>query len=192
MPCKLCKNKVILDNYCEEHFSEYFEKKVISTIKRFKLIKKTQKIVVAASGGKDSTTVLYILKKYGYNITALAINEGIKNYRDISLDMLTKFCKQHKIKLKIVSFKKELNKSLDEMLAKTHDRPCTVCGIFRRNLLNKYSRDYDVIVTGHNLDDEAQAVIMNLVKNNTTALIRQGPISGTKKLLNYTKRVKPL
>ena len=190
MACKSCKQKAVFNNYCKEHFSEYFEKKVIETIKQFKLFKKTDKVMVAASGGKDSTTILYILKKYGYNITALAINEGIENYRDISVEMLKQFCSEHKIKLKIVSFKQELSKTLDEIIIKTQDRPCTVCGILRRYLLNKHSKKYAVLVTGHNLDDEAQAVVMNLVKNNVDALNRQGP--GTTDKKGFTRRVKPL
>ncbi len=192
MKCLLCSKKPVFNGYCRAHFTEYFEKKVLWTIRKYKLIKKKQRAAVAASGGKDSTTILYILKKYGYNVVALAINEGIDNYRDISLGLLANFCKSHGIKLKVVSFEQELKLSLDSMIKKIKERPCTLCGIFRRSLLNKFSEEYDVLVTGHNLDDEAQAVLMNLIKNNPESLLKQGPVSGIKKLKKYTKRVKPL
>ena len=88
--------------------------------------------------------------------------------------------------------KEKFKKSLDEILFKKSERPCTVCGIFRRYLLNLYAREYDVLVTGHNLDDEAQAVVMNLVKNNLLALQRAGPKTGVTTSKKFTERVKPL
>jgi len=192
MPCSICNKKSIYKNYCKEHFIDYFENKVKITIKKFKLLSKKDKIIVAASGGKDSLTILSILHKLGYNVSALAIDEGIKGYRDATLEKLDNFCKKNNIKLIIKSFKDEFSKSLDDILIKNNNRPCTVCGIFRRYLLNKYSRGYDIIATGHNLDDEAQAILMNLFKNNISALKRQGPVSGLVKSKKFTKRVKPL
>jgi len=53
------------------------EKKVGETIKKYNLVDKGEKIIVACSGGKDSTTVLYLLKKFGYNIEAMFVDLGI-------------------------------------------------------------------------------------------------------------------
>ena len=44
-------------------FTKQIEAKVKKTIKDFDLINKKEKILVACSGGKDSTAILYILKK---------------------------------------------------------------------------------------------------------------------------------
>jgi tRNA-5-methyluridine54 2-sulfurtransferase len=192
MKCKKCDEKATYKGLCKVHFTNYFEKKVKTTIERFNLIKKTEKVMVAASGGKDSMTVLHILNKLKYNVTALAIDEGIENYRDGTLALLKDYCEKNNIKLKVVSYKNWMGHTLDEIIKKTNDRPCSVCGTFRRYLLNQYSSEFDVLVTGHNQDDEAQAVLMNLTKNNIDALNRQGPISGKGNEQKFTKRVKPL
>ena len=69
-----------------------------------------------------------------------------------------------------------------------------VCGILRRFLINKHSKKLKLkaIATGHNLDDEAQAVLMNVYRNDTKLALRQGPISGQKRIKGLIRRVKPL
>jgi tRNA-5-methyluridine54 2-sulfurtransferase len=192
MKCIKCDEKSTYKDLCKFHFTKYFEKKVKTTIERFNLINKKEKVMVAASGGKDSMTVLHILNKLKYNVTALAIDEGIENYRNNTLALLRNYCEKNKIKLKVVSYKNWVGHTLDEIIKKTNDRPCSVCGTFRRYLLNQHSSEFDVLVTGHNQDDEAQAVLMNLTKNNIDALNRQGPMSGKGNEQKFTKRVKPL
>lgn len=174
---------------CRKHFIVYFEKKVSDTIKKFRLVDKKDRIVVACSGGKDSTTILYLLKKFYGTVTALAIDEGIAGYRDRTLVDLKKFCKQEGVDLKIYSFKDQFGRTLDAML-KQKNHPCSVCGTFRRYLLNKYAKGFDRIATGHNMDDEAQAILMNLMKGNTNLLWRSMPITPRKK--GFVQRIKPL
>ncbi|PLW80877.1 TIGR00269 family protein [Candidatus Woesearchaeota archaeon] len=194
MKCNLCEKKAVILNpsYCKEHFIDDFEKKVEETIKQFNLFNKNEKILVATSGGKDSLTVLHILKKLGYNVKGLLIDEGIKNYREYTIDDMNEFSKKYDIDFVIKSFEEEYSSTLDDITKKTTLNPCHICGIFRRQLLNKYSKEYDVIATGHNLDDEAQSILMNLLKSQTNLLSRLGPITGLKKDDKFTRRVKPL
>ncbi|HAB51479.1 MAG TPA: tRNA lysidine(34) synthetase TilS, partial [Ignavibacteriales bacterium] len=69
---------------------------------------------------------------------------------------------------------------MDEMLKILKVKPCTICGIFRRYLLNKKSKELKLtkLATGHNLDDEAQSIMMNQMKNNMNASARLGPKTG--------------
>ena len=157
------------------------------------------KVGVAASGGKDSTTVLYLFRKFGYEPVAITVDPGIGNYTKKNLETLKEFCKKNKIKLKVISFRNEFGHSLcyisSVLKEKGYDfSSCMICGILRRYLLNKYAKQMklDVLATGHNLDDEAQAFIMNVFRNDAKLAIRQGPITGVGESKQFVRRTKPL
>ncbi len=184
----MSKNKV-----SKEKFIEYAEYMIFKTIKDYKLIKKKDRIAVAASGGKDSLTALYNVNKHFKNVDALLIDEGIYGYREFSRQDLVNFCKEHKIRLVIKSFKEEFGNTLDSVLKKNKElNPCTFCGIIRRFMINKYSKNYDVVVLGHNLDDEVQSIMMNILRGNLEISSRLGPVTGLERSEKFTRRVKPL
>ncbi|MAG91057.1 TIGR00269 family protein, partial [Candidatus Woesearchaeota archaeon] len=160
---------------------------------------KEEHLGIALSGGKDSLTVLNLLNNLSkqnpkIKISAIAIDEGIHDYRDKTLKTAKEFCDQISIKLNIYSYKKEFGLTLDEMLKILNVKPCTICGIFRRYLLNKKSRElkFTKIATGHNLDDECQSIMMNQMKNNIGASARLGPKVGIVKDEKFIQRIKPL
>jgi len=191
MSCSECDSKSVFlfPELCKEHFIAYFEDKVFDTITKFGLLKKGESVVVACSGGKDSTAILYLLQKFHGKVVALAIDEGISGYREKTLVDLENFCKANKIELRTYSFEREVGKTLDSMLKqKTH--PCTVCGTFRRYLLNKHAKRFDKLATGHNMDDESQAVLMNLMKGNADLIWNSTPI--TSEVKGFVQKIKPL
>lgn len=190
MQCTRCDRKAVFSDpaLCQEHFVADVEAIVAKTIEEYALCTKDDRICVAASGGKDSAAVLVILKKLGYAIEALAVDEGIAGYRDKSLEDLRKLCTEYDIPLKVVSFEEEVGKPLDVLAQGQH--PCSVCGVFRRYLLNKYAQGYDLIATGHNLDDEAQSVLMNIIKANQAMFYRSHV--RTPKADGFVPRIKPL
>ncbi len=202
MSCKICeKNPVIkLPNsniyQCRKCFNRYFEKKVRKTIRIYKLIDKKDVIGVAASGGKDSMSTLYILNKIlkpqNIKVMALAIDEGIEGYRNLTF--LKNFCKENKIDLHTFSYKKEFGQTLDKMLKITNEKPCSICGVFRRYLLNTKAKQLGItkLATGHNLDDEAQTILMNQFRRNIAASARLGPITGVIEDKRFIRRIKPL
>ena len=199
-----CNEKPVIEllageRLCKHHFTDYFESKVLKTIRQFELIGKEENLGIALSGGKDSLTVLNILSKLSQQnpkirLNAIAINEGIHGYRDKTLEKAKEFCNENNIKLNIFSYKEEFGLTLDEMLKILDVKPCTICGIFRRYLLNKKSRELKLtkLATGHNLDDECQSILMNQLKNNIQASARLGPKVGLMQDDKFVQRVKPL
>lgn len=183
-------------------FVNRFEKKVEETIKKHRLFTKKDKVIVACSGGKDSTAVLYILKKLGYSIQAITVDVLIGNYTKKNLENLKMFCRENKVELHIISFRNEFGSSMcyiRQALASkgTNLRSCTICGILRRYLINKAARklNADYVATGHNLDDEAQSIIMNLLRNNLEVGARLGPKTGIERKerkKSFVQRTKPL
>src|SRR3989344_737542 len=204
MVCKKCAIKpvIILPNsnvkLCSSCFTKYFEKKVYKTIRQYKLIDKKDRIAVALSGGKDSLSLLYVLNKLATTqkdlaLIAILIDEGIHGYRELTIKDAKAFCRKYKIDLKIYSYQQEFGYSLDKLLKKINLNACTTCGVLRRYLLNKYARNLKVtkLATAHNLDDEAQAILMNLFRNNVEISARLGPLTGIVKDDRFIPRIKP-
>jgi len=183
----------------DSKFLQYIEKKVNDTIRKYKLFSREDKLAVAVSGGKDSTVCLYILKKLGYDVEAITIDAVIGKYTDENKKNIKKVCKDNDVKLHILSFREEFGMGLcyiqSLLKGKGHKySSCMICGILKRYLLNKYSKKmkFDCLATGHNLDDEAQAFLMNILRNDVKLAVRQGPVSGIKQSKSFVKRIKPL
>ncbi len=205
MVCKHCLSKPVIyfpinnTQLCKSCFFRYLESKVKKTISKYKLIEPKDHIVVAISGGKDSLTTLSFINKIAnkqrtIKITAVLIDEGISNYRSKTIVDAKKFCKKNKITLKVYSFKKEFGFTLDQMIIKLKMKPCTICGVLRRYLLNTKSQllNANKLATGHNLEDESQSVIMNQFRNNVEISARMGPITGVIINKKFIRRIKPL
>ncbi len=201
MKCSICKEKAVIElNYlkkafCKEHFIDSFEERVKKHVEKNKLVDKNDKIVVGVSGGKDSLTMLYLLNKwYPGQVSALTVDEGIKNYREHTIKIVEKFVKEWGINYKKLSFKEGIGFSLDEICKKLEGIPCSYCGVFRRYLLNKGAREMKAtkIAIGHNLDDEAQSIMMNLFQHGLQRFVRMGPLSGVVDNEKFIRRIKPL
>ncbi|MBN1157675.1 adenine nucleotide alpha hydrolase family protein [Candidatus Woesearchaeota archaeon] len=174
------------------------EKQVKDTIKKYHLIGKNDKVFVACSGGKDSTTALYLLKKLGYRPEALTINLEIGEWSKRNLENIKEFCEKEKIPLHVVEMKNEFGfsmcyiRSLIQKRAKLKN--CTICGTIKRWLMNKKARELGAtkLVTGHNLDDEAETTLMNFFKNNANGFTTMGPKTGIIDDSKFVQRIKPL
>jgi len=191
--CKQCQEKPVYEltnkrKFCKNCFCIYFEKKVFAAIRKYGMISENDRIAVACSGGKDSTVALHILnrlaKKRKQEIIALAVEEGMNGYRKRLFLPLKQYCKKNKIHLKIISFKEEYGFKLKSILKKIKELKltnCYVCSILKRWLMNKKARELGItkIATGHSLDDEAETIILNIMKGNPLLLAKLGPVSGT-------------
>jgi uncharacterized protein (TIGR00269 family) len=70
--------------------------------------------------------------------------------------------------------------------------PCSACGLSKRRLFDQAARDggYDVVVTGHNLDDEAAVLFGNTLRWDIDYLARQLPVLPAQH--GFPKKAKPL
>jgi len=187
--CSKCKKPAITfiryngTHLCKNHFIEYFERRVKKDIKKQGKTIKGIKIGVALSGGKDSTVVLHLIhdifsKRSNTEIFAITVDEGIKGYRPESIKIAYENCKKLGIKHYILSFKDTIGITLDDIAKKDDElAECSYCGVFRRLCLNTKARNLgiDKLVTGHNLDDMSQSILMNFVNSDMQKLARLGP-----------------
>jgi len=188
--------------FCEKHFTQFFENRFKKTIRKYKLFKYKEKILVALSGGKDSTLLLHLLKKNyskSNEIKALIIDEGVSGYRNKAIKIAEENCKTMKVPYKIISFKKEFGITNDKLMPIIMENPklggtCSFCGTLRRNIMNKYAKKLgaDKLATGHNLDDEVQSFIMNVFNNDFERMKRMSATAGIIDYEGFVKRIKPL
>lgn len=182
---------------CGSCLTKIVDKRVSRNIRRNKLLDKEDRIAVAVSGGKDSTLSLYKIAEYrdkipGLETIAISIDEGIKGYRDKALAIVKKNVKKLKIEHKIYSLKKEFGITIDQIKTNGPYSTCTYCGILRRRLLNKKARELgcNKLATGHNLDDESQSILMNIIRGDLKTMARLGPKSPKAK--DLVQRIKIL
>ncbi|MEM0142703.1 MAG: TIGR00269 family protein [Candidatus Parvarchaeum sp.] len=200
MECEICGSEAVISTnngtLCAEHFKQRFEDITLSTIKKFKLIEDGEKIAVANSGGKDSLSLLYILSKYfkdSNELVSITIDEGISGYRDKTIEIMKEYCKRYGVDYKIYSYKEFAGKTMDAITKIKEGIPCSTCGVLRRHLINYAASEElaDKVATAHNMDDEAENVIMNLVQNDIEKMVRLGAYSGIVKGKGFVPRIKP-
>lgn len=202
MKCQRCpKSAVIYQKYsnahlCKSHFIEDVERKIKRDIRKFKMIGRDDKIAVAVSGGKDSVVLLYILHKIfkdrpDLEIFAITIDEGIKGYRANTLSHAIKLTNELGIAHTVNSFEEEFGTTMDALVIKKEHAACTLCGVLRKNILNKAARELgaDKLAIGHNLDDESQTILMNYMRGDMDRLGRMLPGSIQPGMV---PRIKPL
>ncbi|MBB5252376.1 TIGR00269 family protein [Sulfurisphaera ohwakuensis] len=185
---------------CRQCFIEDIRKRVEKEAEIIGL-QKAKKILLAVSGGKDSFVLADTLASFIDHNKLIAYNivEGIHGYnRKEQVEQLKKFLTDLGIELIEDSFKDSVGYTLDEMVKSSMEKglnvsACTFCGGFRRKLINNAGRmvNADYVATGHNLDDEVQAIVINLIRGDLIRLIRFGdkPLKLSSK---FVLRVKPL
>ncbi|MCL5018451.1 MAG: TIGR00269 family protein [Candidatus Pacearchaeota archaeon] len=175
------------------------EQKFKQTLEKIKLNKK-DKILVALSGGKDSTVTAYLLKKFGYNIEGFHINLSMGEYSKKCLEAVEKLCNNLGINLHIYNIKNEMGGSMCYIrtaIQTSHGKGlknCAICGVIKKWIMNREARKLKVnkIATGHNLDDEAQTFLMNILKGSPQLSANSGAITRNVKDKKFITRIKPL
>jgi len=158
-------------------------------------------LLLGLSGGKDSWVLLDILARHHPTdkLVAVTIIEGIPGYnREGDAARIREKAREYGIDVIVTSIKEYTGRSLREIVDSAREKrlpisPCTYCGISRRRILNYYARMVGASkqVTAHNLDDEAQTALVNLLRGDWTGLVRQHPLAPPISKL-IVPRVKPL
>ncbi|CRK13555.1 hypothetical protein BN1708_010850 [Verticillium longisporum] len=185
---------------CKACFISVFEDEVHHTILSSKLFSRGDRVAIGASGGKDSTVLASVLKTlnerhdYGLDLILLSIDEGIKGYRDDSLETVKRNAIQYDMPLTVVGYDELYGWTMDQVVGTVGKKGnCTYCGVFRRQALDRGSKMLGIrhLVTGHNADDIAETILMNLLRGDLPRLSRSTSIM-TGDDSSDVKRSKPL
>lgn len=169
------------DALCRACFFDVFEREVHETIVSSRMFSRGETIAIGASGGKDSTVLAYVLNvlnkrhDYGVNFVLLSVDEGITGYRDDSLESVKRNQEEYGLPLKIVSYEELYGWTMDAIVREIgRKNNCTFCGVFRRQALDRGALlvGANKIVTGHNADDIAETVLMNILRGDIARLER--------------------
>jgi cytoplasmic tRNA 2-thiolation protein 1 len=181
---------------CRACFIQIFETEVHETITGTKLFFRGERVAIGASGGKDSTVLAAVLKTlnerydYGLDLCLLSIDEGIRGYRDDSLETVKRNAVQYEMPLEIVGYGELYGWTMDQVVAQVGKKGnCTYCGVFRRQALDRGAARLGIkhVVT----DDVAETVMMNLLRGDLPRLSR-GTSIVTDSDASDIKRSKPL
>ncbi|HYA33181.1 MAG TPA: TIGR00269 family protein [Candidatus Bathyarchaeia archaeon] len=193
MKCDKCSAPAVLFqrysglHLCKAHFFADVEKKIKKEVRKEQI---EGTLAVAFSGGKDSAVVLTVLHSLfahrGAEIIAITVDEGIAGYREKTLESAATLVAKLGVRWRVASFEEHFDVTIDRL----GQRQCTICGILRRSLLNRLAKmvGASTLATGHNLDDEAQTVLMNYLRGDIDRLLRlHHPVKE-----GLVRRVKPL
>ena len=218
MECDRCGSDAVMHaaysgaHLCEHHFCESVEKRVRRRIRRDDLVPRDaspdtpQTWVIGLSGGKDSVVLTHILHETfaddpRIELIGLTIHEGIDEYRDLSLEACTDLADDLDIRHEVVTYEDEFGIRMDDVVDDDPENmaACAYCGVFRRDVLSRYAEafDADLMLTGHNLDDEAQTALMNVLEGDVAQIAKHfdaslGPLSEREDQDEFVPRAKPL
>jgi uncharacterized protein (TIGR00269 family) len=198
MKCRVCRGPAAIDvprhnaAFCREHFLRHCEEQVRRTIESYEMFVPGARVLVAVSGGKDSLALWDILARLGYDADGLYLGLGIEGYSDASVNYARKYAEATGRTLTEVDLAREYGYDIPRAADVTHRAPCGACGLSKRHIFNAVAlaHGYDVVATGHNLDDEAAVLFGNVMRWDTEYLGRQRPVLPAAP--GFVRKVKPL
>ena len=213
MECDRCGRDAVMHaeysgaHHCAEHVLASVEKRVRRRIRSDGLVSRDatpddpDRWVIGLSGGKDSVVLTWILEDLfsrdrRIEIVALTIHEGIEGYRDESVDACIELAADLGIRHELVSYEEEFGIRMDDIV---DDDPVAYCGVLRRDLLETDAEELevDLLLTGHNIDDEAQTALMDVPEGNVEQMAERfhaslGPSGERIDRAGFVSRAKPL
>ena len=198
MKCTVCRGPAIIDlrrhnaNFCGDHFLKFCRDQVAKAISQHDMIAAGQRVLVAVSGGKDSLALSDLLVELGYDVEGMTIGLGIGDYSDASTAASVAFAESRGLPLRRIDLRGDYGYDIPTAAAVTRRVPCSSCGTSKRHLIDSAALDggFDVVATGHNLDDEAAVLLGNVLHWHTAYLGRQAPVLPGRD--GFPRKVKPL
>jgi uncharacterized protein (TIGR00269 family) len=183
---------------CKDHFLAWIPEQTQRFIEKYDMFSRDDRILVAVSGGKDSLALWDVLHRLGYKADGLYIGLGIdegERYSDQSRAKVETFAKGSGLNLIVYEIAVEEGATIPQaakFTARGRGKPCSVCGLSKRHTMNEVAQTggYDVLATGHNLDDEAAVLFGNTLNWDTGYLARQGPVLPSTQA-GFVRKVKP-
>ena len=202
---------------CGTHLVESVRKRIGKSLRKQLILPKNSikslgrpfRVLVAISGGKDSAILLYFMHsilgmRRDVELIAGVVDEGIDCYRSPSIDSAEKLCTMLDVQFERISYPDLSFPEMDNVvqllpkISENNDEadgmmPCSFCGVFRRQGLNSLANRIgaDVMALGHNLDDVAQSVLMNMQKGEVDRTARLAPHT-TQPIEGLAPRIVPL
>src|SRR5262245_1504113 len=184
MKCRRCKAPALIDvrrhnaAFCSDCFVRHCQEQVRRAIDAFDMIRPGDRVLMAVSGGKDSLGAWELLVDLGYETDGLYLGLGIGDYSDESGRYTRDFAAERGLKLTEIDIPAEYGFNIETAAATVRRPPCGACGLSKRHLFNATALDggYDVVATGHNLDDEAAVLFGNVMRWDAAYLGRQHPV----------------
>jgi uncharacterized protein (TIGR00269 family) len=198
MRCRRCKAPAVVEvrrhnaAFCRGCFVRHVHEQVNRAIAAYDMFGPEDRILVAVSGGKDSLALWDVLLGLGYLADGLYLGLGIGGYSERSREVVRAFARDRDATLLEVDLAQEYGFDVPTAGRKGSRSTCAVCGLSKRYVFNRAARDhgYDVIATGHNLDDEAATLLGNTLRWQTEYIARQFPALPAEEGL--ARKVKPL
>lgn len=198
MKCKRCGEPAIIEirrhraAFCADCFVHHCREQVRRTVDKHRMLAAGERVLVAVSGGKDSLALWDLLLDLGYDVDGVYLGLGIGDYSEASRGYAERFADARGAKLHVVDIPTDHGFAIPDAARATKRVPCSACGLSKRHLLNRAAIDggYDVLATGHNLDDEAAVLFGNVLQWNVDYLARQRPVLPATE--GFARRVKPL
>ena len=198
MKCTVCREPAVIDlrrhnsNFCAPHFLKFCRDQTQKAIDEFEMFGPDDRVLVAVSGGKDSLAIWDLLLQLGYDVDGLYVGLGIGEYSDTSARYAQAFAETRGLRLLTIDLPGEYGYDIPTGARVARRAPCSACGMSKRHLFDQAAVDggYDVLVTGHNLDDEAAVLFGNVLRWQTEYLGRQHPVLEARH--GFPRKAKPL
>ncbi len=141
-------------------------KRISETISGYRMLRASEPVLTAVSGGADSVCLMLALKELGYPVSAVHVEHGIRGQE--SLDdcaFVEKLCRREGIRLTVrhidaPAISAAGGRSLEETARDAR------YGIL---LETAEKEGIPVIATAHNLGDQAETVLWNLTRGSSLA-----------------------